>query len=79
MDQAERDAGEGTEHHEIKKTGQDDGSDREQRDDARAAYEKNIGESSVQGSAAVWQRVCDWWGKAHQVNIGDAGKLAPDR
>ncbi|MEH2475692.1 hypothetical protein V1281_003133 [Nitrobacteraceae bacterium AZCC 2161] len=40
-----------------------DGSDREQRDSARASYEENIGKSTVQGSADIWQRVRDRWGQ----------------
>jgi hypothetical protein len=39
------------------------GSDREQRDDARRAYEKIIDQSPVPGSQAVWQRVHHRWGE----------------
>lgn len=38
-------------------TSKDDGSDREQRDDARRSYEQAIGESSVQGGAEIWSRI----------------------
>ncbi|HMF47475.1 MAG TPA: zeta toxin family protein, partial [Candidatus Saccharimonadales bacterium] len=41
--------------------------DREQRDDARRAYEEIIRRSSVPDSRAVFERVRDRWGQAHQV------------
>jgi len=43
-------------------TTKEDGTDREQRDSARAGYESVIAESTVQGSQGVWQRVRDRWG-----------------
>jgi hypothetical protein len=44
-------------------TTKEDGSDREQRDDARRAYEQIIKESPVQGSQGVWRRVHNRWGE----------------
>lgn len=45
-------------------TTKEDGTDREQRDSARAGYEAVIAESTVQGSQGVWDRVRDRWGAA---------------
>lgn len=45
-------------------TTKEDGSDREQRDSARASYEKIIAESPVQGSGEIWRRVRDTYGEA---------------
>lgn len=39
------------------------GSDSEQRDRARAGFERVINESKVAGSAKVWQNIRDRWGK----------------
>lgn len=44
-------------------TQSDTGSDREQRDAARAIYERNIERSTVPGSQAVWDRIRSTWGK----------------
>lgn len=44
-------------------TEKQDGSDREQRDDARRAYEARIAASRVQGVADIWKRVRDRWGE----------------
>jgi hypothetical protein len=44
-------------------TTSEEGTDREQRDDARRAYEQVIKESPVQGSQAVWGRVHNRWGE----------------
>jgi hypothetical protein len=41
-----------------------EGTDREQRDDARRVYEEIIGRSDVQGSQEVWARVHHRWGEA---------------
>jgi hypothetical protein len=41
-----------------------DGTDREQRDDARRAYEEAIGKSEVSESRGIWQRVRRRWGQA---------------
>jgi hypothetical protein len=39
------------------------GDDRQQRDDARRAYEKIISQSPVQGSDAAWNRIRNRWGE----------------
>lgn len=44
-------------------THKEDGTDREQRDDARRAYEEIIKQSSVPRSAEVWSRVHHHWGQ----------------
>lgn len=44
-------------------TDQQDGTDVEQRNSARASYEDVIGKSSVQGAKDVWRRVRDTWGQ----------------
>jgi hypothetical protein len=44
-------------------TTSEEGTDREQRDDARRAYEQIVKESPVQGSQAVWGRVHNRWGE----------------
>jgi hypothetical protein len=45
-------------------TTKEDGTAREQRDDARRAYEEIIGESPVRGASAVWEGVHNRWGEA---------------
>jgi hypothetical protein len=62
-------------------TTKSDGSDREQRDDARKIYEGNIKESSVQGSQEVWARVRDRWGQAevgYSPGVKASGLAAAD-
>ena len=45
-------------------TTKEDGTDREQRDDARRAYEEIIEQSTVQGSQKVWKKLHTAWGEA---------------
>jgi len=40
-----------------------DGTDREQRDDAKRVYEEIIEQSKIQGSSALWAGVSDRWGE----------------
>jgi predicted ABC-type ATPase len=48
-----------------------DGTDREQRDDARAVYEGTIRQSQVAGHDQLWNRVRDRWGQGiHQAPVG---------
>ena len=51
-------------------TTKEDGSDREQRDDARRNYEEIIQQSPVPESKAVWSRIHNNWGEALGVNYG---------
>jgi thioredoxin reductase len=44
-------------------TTKENGTDREQRDDARRAYEEVIGQSPVQGSQEIWARLRNSWGE----------------
>lgn len=53
-----------TGHAEFIGTTKEDGSDREQRDDARATYEGVIGRSGIQGASAKWQGIHNRYGKA---------------
>lgn len=58
-------------------TQKQDGSDREQRDDARADYERIIDQSKVAGHDTVWKRVRDRWGQGiHQGDVADGGSRA---
>jgi hypothetical protein len=50
-------------HAEYVGTTKADGTEREQRDDARRAYEEAVGKSEVQESRGVWQRVRRRWGQ----------------
>lgn len=52
-------------------TTQETGTDREQRDDARRAYEGIIAKSPVQGAASIWQGLYHRWGQA-LAQIADA-------
>lgn len=52
-------------------TQKQDGSDREQRDDARRVYEEIIQRSPVQGSDGLWQGVRDRWGASAEQAVGD--------
>jgi len=45
------------------------GSDREQRDRARAIFERSIKESPVSGSDRIWAGIRDRWGKAAQKSV----------
>ena len=45
-------------------TKKSDGTDREQRDDARRVYEEIIKQSTVPCSRETWARICDNWDKA---------------
>jgi len=61
-------------------TTKQDGSDREQRDDARAVYEGNIRQSKVAGHDEVWTRVRDRWGQGiHQGEVKNGGSRAAVR
>jgi len=61
-------------HAEFIGTQKEDGSDHEQRQDARRTYEDIIGESSVQGATAKWQGVHNRWGSTLQADrYPDAG------
>ena len=55
-------------------TTKEDGSDRDQRDDARRAYEEIIKQSPVPGSQKVWTRIYNHWGTSLGLNYG----LVPD-
>ena len=54
-------------------TQKEDGTDREQRDDARRAYEEVIQQSPVQESQAIWARLHHTWGEALGVT-GEPGR-----
>jgi hypothetical protein len=53
-------------------TDKQDGTDREQRDSARRVFEENIAESPVQGSAEIWDRIRDSWGK--ELTLADTAQ-----
>jgi hypothetical protein len=58
-------------------TQKQDGSDREQRDDARRAYEEVIQQSSVQGSQEVWARLRHSWGETLGVAVEKPSAAEP--
>ena len=60
-------------------TTKEDGSDREQRDSARASYEQIIHKSPVQGSREVWARVRDRWGEAALISEKEWDELEHPR
>lgn len=68
-------------HAEFIGTTKEDGTDNEQRDDARRTYEDIIGRSNVQGSAAKWQGLRDRWsstiqGKSNAGSDDGGGSLS---
>jgi hypothetical protein len=66
-------------HAEFVGTEKQDGTDREQRDDARRVYEGVIQRSGVPGSSAIWQKLHHRWATAlaHDALLEDAARKTP--